>query len=94
MVAAAATSMQPAAAAFAILATDGEWTAIPENPPIPPAQPLITTKPPDPVGGGNGTVTASLAMTGPQITGAGLYQGVTYNYDPSVEGSFPATTAA
>ena len=41
--------------------------------------------PADPVGAGNGTVTASLATTGPQITGSGLYQNVTYNYDPSVE---------
>ncbi len=35
---------------FAILATDGEWTAIPENPPVPPAQPLITTRPGRPRG--------------------------------------------
>ena len=70
---------------FSILATDGEWTAIPDSPPIPPAQPLITNKPADPVGAGNGTVTASLATAGPQITGSGLYQNVTYNYDPSVE---------
>jgi type IV pilus assembly protein PilY1 len=69
---------------FAIL-TDGEWTAIPETPPIPPAQPLISNMPADPVGAGNGTVTGSLATTGPQITGSGLYQNVTYNYDPSVE---------
>ena len=70
---------------FAILATDGEWTAIPENPPVPPAQPLITTRPADPVGAGNGTVTAALATTGPQIQGSGLYQNQTYTYDPSVE---------
>jgi type IV pilus assembly protein PilY1 len=70
---------------FAILATDGEWTAIPESPPVPPAQPLITTRAPDPVGAGNGTVTASLATTGPQIQGAGLYQNDTYNYDPAAE---------
>jgi type IV pilus assembly protein PilY1 len=69
---------------FTILATDGEWTAIPDSPPIPPAQPLITNRPANPVGGG-GTVTASLATTGPQMQGAGLYQGVTYNYDPAVE---------
>ena len=70
---------------FAILATDGEWTAIPENPPVPPAQPLITTRPADPVGAGNGTVTAALATTGPQIAGDGLYQNTNYTYDPSVE---------
>ncbi len=70
---------------FAILATDGEWTAIPENPPVPPAQPLITNRPADPVGAGNGTVTAALATTGPQIQGSGLYQNQTYTYDPSVE---------
>ena len=69
---------------FAILATDGEWTAIPENPPVPPAQPLITNRPANPVGGG-GLVTASLATPGPQMQGAGLYQNVTYNYDPAVE---------
>jgi type IV pilus assembly protein PilY1 len=70
---------------FAILATDGEWTAIPESPPVPPAQPLITNRTADPVGAGGGTVTASLATTGPQIDGAGLYQGQSYNYDPAVE---------
>ena len=70
---------------FAILATDGEWTAIPENPPVPPAQPLITNRPVDPVGAGNGTVLASLATTGPQIQGSGLYQNTTYNYDPGIE---------
>lgn len=70
---------------FAILATDGEWTAIPESPNIPPAQPLITNRTPDPVGSGNGTVTGTLATTGPTIAGAGLYQNVTYAYDPSVE---------
>ncbi len=70
---------------FAILATDGEWTAIPDNPPIPPAQPLIQNRTQDPVGAGNGTVTAALATTGPIIQGAGLYANTTYNYDPSVE---------
>jgi len=70
---------------FSILATDGEWTAIPENPPVPPAQPLIQTRTPDPVGVGGGTVTASVATTGPLIPGSGLYDGETYNYDPSVE---------
>lgn len=70
---------------FAILATDGEWTAIPENPPVPPAQPLITTRSPDPVGVGGGTVTASVATTGPTITGSGLYDGQTYAYDPGAE---------
>jgi len=70
---------------FAVLATDGEWTAIPENPPVPPAQPLITTRTPDPVGVGAGTVTASLATAGPLIQGDGLYQNVTYSYDPAVE---------
>ncbi len=54
---------------FAILATDGEWTAIPDNPPNPPAQPLITTRAADPVGAGGGTVTASLATTGPHDPG-------------------------
>ncbi len=30
-------------------------------------------------------MTASLATTGPQMQGSGLYQGLTYNYDPAVE---------
>ena len=70
---------------FAIVATDGEWTAIPESPPIPPAQPLIQNRAPDPVGAGNGTVTAALATTGPTIQGAGLYANTTYSYDPAAE---------
>ena len=53
--------------------------------PIPPAQPLITTRAADPVGAGGGTVTASLATTGPQIQGSGLYQNTSYTYDPAVE---------
>jgi type IV pilus assembly protein PilY1 len=69
---------------FAILATDGEWTAIPASPPVPPAQPLITTRTANPVGG-SGTVTAALATSGPQIPGDGLYQGTSYTYDPAVE---------
>jgi len=73
---------------FSILATDGEWTAIPEVPPVPPAQPLITTRTQDPVGGGSGTITAALATTGPTIPGHGLYSLETYTYDPGAEPQF------
>lgn len=73
---------------FAILASDGEWTAIPEVPPVPPAQPLITSRPADPVGAGGGTVTASLATTGPTIPGHGMYALENYTYSPGAEPQF------
>lgn len=73
---------------FAIMATDGEWTAVAESPPVPPAQPLITKRTKDPVGVGKGTVVASLATGGPSIPGAGLYALETYVYDPAAEPQF------
>ncbi len=73
---------------FALLATDGEWTAIPEIPNVPPAQPLIEKRNQDPVNAGNGKNTAALATTGPQIQGAGLYKNETYTYDPAAEPQF------
>ncbi|HQR77211.1 MAG TPA: PilC/PilY family type IV pilus protein, partial [Burkholderiaceae bacterium] len=73
---------------FAVLATDGEWTAIPEVKDVPPAQPLIEKRPNDPVNVGKGKNIAALATTGPQIQGAGLYANETYTYDPGKELQF------
>jgi len=73
---------------FAVLATDGEWTAIPEVPLKAPAQPLIEKRTPDPVGVGNGSNTAALATTGPTLQGAGMYNSETYTYDPKSEPQF------
>ena len=77
---------------FAVLATDGEWTAIPEVPNVPPAQPLIENRSPDPVNVGNGKNVAALATNGPQIQGAGLYKNETYTYDPAAEPQFSTDT--
>jgi type IV pilus assembly protein PilY1 len=73
---------------FAVLATDGEWTAIPEVQNIPPAQPLIEKRNSDPVNAGNGKNVDALAVIGPQIQGAGLYKNQTYTYDPAAEPQF------
>jgi type IV pilus assembly protein PilY1 len=75
---------------FAVLATDGEWTAIPEVPPNPPAQPLIEKFDPDPVTGGKGKNVDALAVGGPTIQGAGIYKNETYTYDPASEPQFSA----
>ena len=77
---------------FAVLATDGEWTAIPEVPNVPPAQPLIENRDNDPVKVGKGKNVDSLATSGPLIQGAGLYKNETYTYDPAKEPQFSTDT--